>query len=258
MEEEKSNDSVRAVSRALDILLAFRPGDDELLVAEILKRVELSRPTLYRLLGTLQHKEFLVASGEPQRFRLGPAVAQLAHTWTAGHSLGELAQPMMRRLWEATRETVSLFVPDGRHRLCVAEMESPHPLSFRRGVGYRESLALGASGRSILAHVALGPDGLTTYSGLPADTGPYMEGLARIRTRGFETSRDELIEGAVAVAAPFFGGAHRVAGSLSIFGPSVRMDTAAVERCSRLLLEESRLLSLALGDLPGHVDPARA
>ncbi|MES2183171.1 MAG: IclR family transcriptional regulator [Pseudomonadota bacterium] len=258
MQEEKANDSVRAVSRALDILLAFRPGDDELLVAEILKRVDLSRPTLYRLLGTLENKGFLVASGEPQRFRLGSAVAQLAHTWTAGHSLREVAQPMMRRLWEATRETVSLFVPDGSYRVCIAEMESPQPLSFRRGVGYRENLVLGASGRSILAHIATTPDDLAAYTaGRPLDTTKYLEDLAGIRARGYETSRDELIEGAVAVAAPFFGGAHRVAGSLSIFGPGVRMHAAAVKSCSQLLLEETHQLSLALGDQDGRPGEAR-
>ena len=107
---DKSEGGVRAVQRALDILLAFKPGDDGLLVAELLKRVDLSRPTLYRLLDTLDAKGFLSSQGEPQRFRLGPAVAQLAHAWSAGTSYETVAQPMMRRLWETTRETVSLHV----------------------------------------------------------------------------------------------------------------------------------------------------
>src|SRR5579864_3591749 len=71
MEEKKSHESVRAVERALEILLAFRPGDEELSVAELLTRVDLSRPTLYRLLNTLEQQGFLFSFGEPQRFRLG-------------------------------------------------------------------------------------------------------------------------------------------------------------------------------------------
>src|SRR5258707_15444399 len=47
MEEKKSHESVRAVERALEILLSFRPGDKELTVAELLTREVLSRPTLY-------------------------------------------------------------------------------------------------------------------------------------------------------------------------------------------------------------------
>ena len=45
---EKMSDSVRAVDRALEILMAFTATDYELSVGELLKRVDLSRPTLYR------------------------------------------------------------------------------------------------------------------------------------------------------------------------------------------------------------------
>ena len=46
----------------------------------------------------------------------------------------------MRRLWDETRETVALFIPEGAFRLCIAEMPSNKALNFRRGVGYRERL----------------------------------------------------------------------------------------------------------------------
>lgn len=248
VEAEKTQDSVRAVDRALDILLAFRPGDDGLAVSELLKRVDLSRPTLYRLLGTLEQNRFLVGSGEPQRFRLGPAVAQLAHVWSAGLNLAALAQPMMRRVREASGETVALFVPEGLFRRCVAELESPQPLSFKRGIGYRERLVLGASGRVILAHMALGNNGLKAYAdGLAVDLAAYPAALADARQRGYAMSQDELIQGAVAVAAPFFDGADRVAGSLCIFGPTVRLPAAQVERAGQLLVQEAARLSAALG-----------
>jgi DNA-binding IclR family transcriptional regulator len=137
---------VRAVDRALDILLAFKGVDGTLAVADLLKRVDLSRPTLYRLLHTLEQKGFVVSSGDPQRYRLGPSVAQLAHSWSTSLKLSEVAEPTMRRVWEASGETVALFIPEGLMRLCVAELPSQQALSFKRGVGYRERLVLGASG----------------------------------------------------------------------------------------------------------------
>ena len=51
---EKPGEGVRAVDRALDILLAFRAGDRQLSASELLRRIDLSRPTLYRLLRTLE------------------------------------------------------------------------------------------------------------------------------------------------------------------------------------------------------------
>ncbi|MGF6598384.1 DNA-binding IclR family transcriptional regulator [Paraburkholderia sp. GAS448] len=248
MEEKKSHESVRAVERALEILLAFRPGDEELSVAELLTRVDLSRPTLYRLLNTLEQQGFLFSSGEPQRFRLGSAVAHLAHVWMTSHRVAELAQPMLRRLWEATGETVALFVPDDVNRLCVAEMESPQPLSFRRGVGYREKLVLGASGRSILSQMRLPAEELGRYiSDSKQDVERMLADLETIRTQGFATSRHELIDGAVAVAAPFFNGADQVAGSICIFGPSVRVTDERIAQFAELLKHEAANLSRALG-----------
>lgn len=241
-------DSVRAVDRALSILLAFRPGDDDLPVAELLQRVDLNRPTLYRLVNTLVQRQFLISLGEPMRLRLGPAVAQLTHVWRATHNIANLAQPMMRRIREATQETVALFAREGLHRVCVAELESPQPLSFKRGVGYRERLALGASGRSILAHMAPDPGQLEPlYAGLPGDAASRKRELARIVSRGYANSRDELLQGAVAVAAPFFDGAQQVAGSICIFGPGVRIPAAKVEAYGRLLVDEAAALTQAMG-----------
>ncbi|MBB5413437.1 DNA-binding IclR family transcriptional regulator [Paraburkholderia sp. RAU6.4a] len=248
MEEKKPHENVRAVERALEILLAFRPGDKELTVAELLTRVDLSRPTLYRLLNTLEQNGFLASSGEPQRFRLGSSVAQLAHAWMANNTIAQLAQPMLRELWKATSETVALFVPEGTYRICVAELESPQPLSFRRGVGYREKLVLGASGRTILSQMPLSEDDLRRYLTDPdQDVAALAADLDAVRARGFGTSHHELIAGAVAVAAPFFNGANQVAGSVCIFGPSVRVTDERVAQFAELLKREVGNLSRALG-----------
>jgi IclR family acetate operon transcriptional repressor len=241
------SDSVRAVDRALAILLAFTPRDGGLTVSEIVARVKLSRPTLYRLLHTLERKQFLVSSGEPKRFRLGPSVAQLAHVWTASLDLGAVAQPMMRKVWEETGETVALFVADGLFRQCVAEMPSAQALSFKRGVGYRERLVLGASGRAILASTPGASQELETYAeGVKIDLKKYRHELAAVRQRGFAISRNELIQGAVAVAAPFFSG-EQVAGSIGIFGPGVRLADAQAEKFGKLLVREAGRISKALG-----------
>lgn len=247
-ESDKSEGGVRAVQRALDILLAFQPGDDGLLVSELLKRLDLSRPTLYRLLDTLDAKGFLVSQGEPQRFRLGPAVAQLAHAWSSGMSYETVAIPMMRRLWESTHETVSLHVQEGFHRVCVAELPSTQPLSFRRGVGYREPLVRGASGRSILAWLDIKTVDLSAYGARSAaDAKRVQEQLEQIRAQGYATSRDELIQGAVAIAAPFFESSGRVVGSLGVFGPSARLSEELVQSYGSLLAQEAAQLSAALG-----------
>src|SRR5207249_1144429 len=107
---------------------------------------------------------------------------------------------------------------------------------------------LGASGRAILAHMAQGADDLAAYAdGVEIDLKRYPAELAKIRDRGFAISKDELIQGAVAVAAPFFDGSEQVAGSMGIFGPTVRLPAEQAEKFGKLLMAEAANLSKALG-----------
>lgn len=248
MTTTEKSENVRAVGRALEILLAFTEDDPELSAGELLKRVDLSRPTLYRLIYTLEENGFLVSVGEPQRFRLGPAVARLAHVWKSTLDLSALAEPVLRRIWQKTNETVALFVPQGNMRLCVAELPSPQPLSFKRGVGYTERIVRGATGRAIVAYMDPSPEQLRSYvQGTGLNVKDLEAELAVTRKRGYSTSHSELISGAVAVAVPFFDRHSQVAGSMGVFGPEVRLGANQQKEIAQLLQEESVRLSEALG-----------
>ena len=243
-----AGESVRAVERALDVLAAFGPAHHDLLVADLVKIVGLSRPTLYRLLHTLEKKGFVTSSGEPQRFRLGPAVAKLAHVWSATLDLSALARPVMTETWTFTTETVALFVARGDMRLCVAEMPSPQPISFRRGVGYTEKLVRGASGRAILAYTPLQTGQLEAFAaGTNSDLAWLRDQLATTRERGYAMGHNELIQGAYAVAAPFFDSTGTVAGSLGVFGPDIRLTETRVNEFGQFLRVMADRLTSSLG-----------
>ena len=245
MSKTPDTDSVRAVDRALDILLAFEPGESRLGAAQLLERVDLSRPTLYRLLRTLEHRGFVIASGQPRRFGLGPAVARLSKAWSSGLEITESARPVMERLWEETGETVALMVHSGAERICVAELPSPQPLSFRRGVGHRERVTVGASGRAILAFV---DDPAPMLADIPArKRTAFLQELEHIRTTGHAVSREELIAGAVAMAAPVFAAGRQVVGALAVYGPSVRIDEKKMQRILQRLLKASEQVSRGIG-----------
>jgi len=246
--QQEKGDGVRAVERALDILTAFSAASHDLLVADLVKLIGLSRPTLYRLLNTLEMKGFVTSSGEPQRFRLGPAVARLAQVWTSTLNLVEVARPVMHEAWLYTSETVALFVPRGDMRLCIAEIPSPQPISFRRGVGYSEKLVRGASGRAILAFTPLVDGRLETYSaGTTTDIQWLRDQLAVTRDRGYAMGHNELIKGAYAVAVPFFDSGGTVAGSLGVFGPDVRLTEAQVREFGATLRELAARITVGMG-----------
>lgn len=256
-EKARGSENVRAVERALDILSAFTREDPELSAAQLLQRVDLSRPTLYRLLHTLEKSGFVAVSGDPQRFRLGMSVGRLAHVWTESLDLKTVAMPIMQALWDSTQETVAVFVPQGDLRFCLAELPSPQALNFKRGAGYTERIARGASGRAILAFSDPSEADLIRYTrGLELTPAVLAEGLAQTRAQGFAVSRDELIRGAVAVAAPFHGPSG-VAGSIGVFGPATRLDEARVRALGRQVVEAADRLSGLLGAPAARTAPDR-
>jgi hypothetical protein len=62
--------SVRAVERALDILLSFNGEEPTRSLTQIAESVHLSKPTVHRLLATLEKKRFIAKDMSSGRYRL--------------------------------------------------------------------------------------------------------------------------------------------------------------------------------------------
>src|SRR5579885_1210924 len=113
-------ETVRAAERALKILLSFSIQAPELSISDIEKRLGLPRPTLYRLLRTLQEQRLVRVIGDPPRYRLDYTVVKLAQVWLSDADLVRFAEPFVKELREQTDETAALYVPVGDGmRMCV-------------------------------------------------------------------------------------------------------------------------------------------
>ena len=77
-----SDSSVRSVERAIDVLFSFTQQEPVLDIPALQQRTGLSRPTLYRLLRTLESSGLIYSFGNPLRFQLGARIGLLASTWT--------------------------------------------------------------------------------------------------------------------------------------------------------------------------------
>ena len=74
----RESESVRSVERAVDVLFSFNQDQPVLDLPALQERTGLSRPTLYRLLRTLEAKGLIYSFGSPLRFQLGPRFGLLA------------------------------------------------------------------------------------------------------------------------------------------------------------------------------------
>jgi IclR family acetate operon transcriptional repressor len=225
--------TIRSIERAIDVLSCFDHETPQLSVTDLQKRTGLSRPTLYRILATLAGKGVIRSFGDPQRFELGHEASRLGANWIGQDDFLRAARPILTRLWKETGETVALFVAaENGKKICIEELQSSQALTFTRGVGSMEDLETGASGKAMLAFTE------------PASSDPEFED---VRRTGVRVSMGEIIEGAVAVAAPVFDRTGAVKGSVCVFGPEVRLSDNRRNDCIKRVRAASEDISRALG-----------
>jgi len=119
---------------------------------------------------------------------------------------------------------------------------------FRRGIGITEPLARGSSGKAMLAFMApreidaalAGIPGATAQAGMRAE-------LAQIRTALHAVSESEIIAGAVAIGAPVFDHAGKIAASVCVYGPETRLGGQDRRRVVKGTRRTAERISAALG-----------
>lgn len=227
--------SVRAVERAIDVLTSFDAEHTVLEIGDLQRATGLTRPTLYRLLGTLEAKGFIHSGGTPLRFELGPAVHRLAHAWDRSFPVVSVSRPVLEDLWRVTGETVALMLAvSPLERTCAVELKSPHPISFSRGSGYSDPMHLGASGKAILAFLPPDEQALALAQVEPARRRADLAAeLGRIRRAGYSLTNAELVDGVCALGAPVVGADGHAHASLCVFGPQQRMRGRHLRDCVR-------------------------
>lgn len=159
---------VTALARGLDILRCFSRKDRELGNAEIAQRTRLARPTVSRLTFTLTQLGYLTYSPESGRYALSVGVLSFSHAYLGTLDVRNVARPLMQRLADDVRASVSLGAPDpsGQHmvflEICQGAGQMFH-ISLE--VGSRVPHGWTAMGRAFLA--ALSPEAreerLATY-----------------------------------------------------------------------------------------------
>lgn len=220
---------IRAVGRALDVLLCFSQQQPELTLTEIADLVGLHKSTALRVLVTLESKRFVQRDENTGKYRLGLRVLELA-TFVLKHiDLRRQAWPFLRRLAEMHRETVDLGVLDAGDIIYLEVIESPQRVKLAAAPGQRLPAHCTSSGKAILAYLPehevrqiLG-SGLRRYTPRSiVSIDELLADLQRTRERGFAIAEQEYEDGINAVAAPVLDADGRPVAVVALAGPAYR------------------------------------
>lgn len=256
----KSVSGVRAVERAADILISL--GEGEKTLTEISSWLNLNKATVYRILGTLQKKDFVRKDKESGKYYLHLGLLNLFHSGLeTTHQLVQNAFPCMKKLWRLTGETVTLYIKKGYSRICVSEIISEHPLKFAVGIGtvvpinaYNGSpsrLFLAYMTREEIANVVNCEK--VSHGFKVTDQGLLFKELEEIKQRGWAVSYGERIKGGSSLSVPIWNSRGEVIASLNLLGPYARLDEDVLLGYLDLLKECALATSVRLGGDPDKV-----
>ena len=245
-----------SADRVADVLLLFAQSSTPLGVSQIARTLTLSKAVVHRILQSLTSRSLLQVAAGGSTYVLGPAATTLASKAWSQVDLRTLASPILRRLRDDTRETTTLSVLVGNHRIYLDQYESPQEVKMVVELGPRFPLHSGASSRVILAFLppAFTDESVRQVSEIRTgfDEDAYRADLARIREKGYGVSHNERNTGAASIAAPFFDAAGNVMGSISSSGPVFRYGEEGHEDHVRLVKRAAQDITAALSGGTGR------
>lgn len=222
--------AVRAVDRALDILLCFTPDRPALSLTQIAELVGIHKSTTYRLLCTLEGKRFVTRDEATGAYRLGFRFIEMASLVFQEIDLQRWPQPYLQRLCAEYGETVDLAVLDDDQVIYLQVIESPQRVKIAAAVGQRLPICCTASGKAFLAFLPEEQTNRILGERLPRYTdntrtslSDLYQDLLATRERGFAISEQEYEKDINAVAAPILDGKGYPVAVIAIVGPSFRL-----------------------------------
>ena len=224
--------STRAVERAMD-LLAQVCDQGEIGLAECARRAGLAPSTALRLLRTLETSN-LVSRDERGLFRAGPRLIQLGAAALSRQSLVGAAEPALHRIVAGCGESTYLCLPGPTDTAVYAGMvEGLHSVRHTSWIGRSIPLRGSAAGAAFRGEV------------LPS---------------GYVVMRSAIEPDVTAIAAPVHrpaprGGRPSAIATISVVGPTYRIDDEQAARIGALVSAEAHLLSeqFAVPSRPGRL-----
>ncbi|RLQ94792.1 IclR family transcriptional regulator [Falsibacillus albus] len=244
---------IRAVERAFDIIECFTNRDQELSLKEISTRTDLALAVVHRNLQTLTARRYLEQDSSTGKYRLGIQFVRIAGVVIQGYNLIQKATPHLQKLSSQTEMNINLSIYDEGEALCLINFESFHHFGYEIKVGQKIPIYAGALSKVILAYlpqreIDILTTDLKTYTPITiSQKEELLQDLNDIREKGYSKSEGELALGVLAFAAPVFNYEDKMVAGIAISGPKHYFTEEKKAEFLELLLMAAHDISNSLG-----------
>ena len=247
MQESSKKDFVEALARGIEVIRSFDRLHLKQTISQISGRTLLARPTVLRLLITLEELGYV--RSQDNHYSLTPKVVDLGMAYVSSLGLYGAAKFHMENLSKEVDQSVSLAELDGSDIVYTGRVEVPKIVSVGVTVGARLPSASTALGRVLLAaipdaelHNVLSTPSMSMYAPRTRFTAEQIRPrLHTVREQGWAESDEDLQYGVQAIAAPLRDTEGRVIAAIGIGTHTSEVGKEIVrERYLPLLLETAR------------------
>ncbi len=222
---------VGVVGKVLRILELLDRSPAGLQLKDIARLTGLNKSTAHRFLKHLEGEEYLFRD-DAGAYMVGPRLVRFGSGVSYQAMLSRISRPVVEQLWRSTGETVNLATLAGTEILYVDVIESLHTFRLVSQVGSRRPLSCTSLGKAMLAAMPLEqrelllptlrfegatPRSITTVARLRKD-------LTQITNLGYALDDEEAVLGARCVGAAILDANGKVAGGISVSGPTTRIN----------------------------------
>lgn len=227
----------------------------ELGLSELARELSLHKSTVHRLLTTLLRHGYIDQDPSTQRYRLGLAFLEFAHHTLERLDVRRCALRPMQALARDSGESVYLNVLVGGRMLCVDEVVGPQGVTIGSNVGVALPLHATATGKCFLtwlpeiersALLSGAPlEGVTAHT--VTERSSLLRELEQVHVLGYAVNDEETEPGTRYAAAPIFDQQGRIAASLSLGAPVLRVTRADLSQLGAAVSVTAAKISAVLG-----------
>jgi IclR family acetate operon transcriptional repressor len=245
---------VGVVAKVLRILELLDRSPAGLQLKDIARLASLNKSTAHRFLKHLEIEQYLFRD-DSGAYMIGPRLVRFGSGLSYQAMLSRISRPVLEEVWSTTGETVNLATLAGSEILYVDVMESLHTFRLVSQVGSRRPLSCTSLGKAMLAAMpaeqlelllptlrfeSATPRSITSVARLRKD-------LAQIVQLGYALDDEEAVSGARCVGAAILDANGKVAGGISISGPTARINKTNLVSIAKTVKLAALEISTRLG-----------
>jgi IclR family transcriptional regulator, KDG regulon repressor len=243
----------QTVVKALSVLEALVEAERPQRLTELANALSMTKPNVYRLLGTLSHLGYVQQDAETSLYRPTLKVWEMGATLVGRVDLVSAAAPCIRRLSEAARESTQLAVFDQGYAVYVDKVDSPQPLKAITSIGSRVPASCVSTGKAMLAW--LPDESVRAAMKLIRKFTPNTKDKRRdvdkdledARRLGYAVNRGEWRVGVCGIAAPVRDRLGGVVAAVGVWGAELNILGARREELAELAMNAAAEVSRQLG-----------